>query len=171
MIDLKKITSLRRQNATSLLGLALDGSRLDGVWLKRVNNSLQIQASLSVTLTLDPLTNAPELVGREIRNHLDAAEIRERSCVVALPLKWALAAQSQLPPLPEADVASFLQIEAERSFPCDVSTLVTATSRSKMASGEQYVAFVGIPRTQVAAIEAALRAAQLKPQSFALGLT
>jgi hypothetical protein len=35
MIDLKKITSLRRPNATSLLGLALEGSRLEGVWLKR----------------------------------------------------------------------------------------------------------------------------------------
>jgi hypothetical protein len=89
----------------------------------------------SVTLTLDPLTAAPELVGREIRNHLDAAEIRERRCVVALPLKWALAAQAKIPPLPEADVASFLQLEAERSFACDIATLITATSRCKVRRG------------------------------------
>jgi hypothetical protein len=171
MIDLKHILSRRKKNATSLLGLTLDGSRLEGVWLKRVNGLLQVQASLSVTLTLDPLTNAPELVGREIRNHLDAAEIRERQCVVALPLKWVLAAQLQLPPLAEADVASFLQIEAERSFPCDVDTLFTATSRSRLASGEQHAALIGIPRNQIVTLEAALRAAQLKPQSFALGLT
>jgi len=171
MIDLKNITSLRRQNPTSLLGLALDGSRLDGVWLKRINGSLQVQASFSVTLTLDPLTNAPELVGREIRNHLDAAEIRERRCVVALPHKWVLAVQSQLPALSEADVASFLQLEAERSFPCDVATLVTATSRVRLASGSQYVLFMGVTRQQVSTVEAVLRAAQLKPESFALCIT
>jgi len=83
MIDLKKITSRRGQNATSLLGLSLDGSRLEGVWLKRTNGALQVAGSFAATLTLDPLTAAAELVGREIRNHLDAAEIRERRCIVA----------------------------------------------------------------------------------------
>jgi hypothetical protein len=171
MIDFKNITSLRRQNPTSLLGLALDGSRLDGVWLKRVNGSIQIQASFSVTLTLDPLTNAPELVGREIRNHLDAAEIRERRCVVALPHKWVLAVQSQLPALPEADIAGFLQLEAERSFPCDITTLATATSRCRPASGTQYALFTGVTRQQITTVESVLRAAQLRPESFALCIT
>lgn len=170
MIDLKTLTSLRRQNPTSLLGLALDGNRLDGVWLRRVNGSLQAQASFSVNLTLDPLTNASELVGREIRNHLDAAEIRERRCVVALPLKWVIAIQSQLPPLPEPDVVSFLQIEAERSFPCDLDTLVTSTSRSRLASGQQHALFAGVARQQISALEAALRAAQLKPECLPLGI-
>jgi Tfp pilus assembly PilM family ATPase len=117
MIDLKKITARRKLNATSLVGLALDGSRLDGIWLKRGPTGLQVAGQMSVTLNLDPLTAAPELVGREIRNHLEAAEIRESHCVVALPLKWALLAQAKMPTLSEADAASFLQLEAERSFP------------------------------------------------------
>jgi len=171
MIDFKNITAGRRRNPTSLLGLALDGSRLDGVWLKRTNGSLHVQASFSVTLTLDPLTNAPELVGREIRNHLDAAEIRERRCVVALPHKWVLAVSSQLPALPEADVAGFLQLEAERGFPCDLATLITATSRSRLASGQQSALFAGVTRQQISALEAVLRAAQLKSESFPLGIT
>jgi hypothetical protein len=170
MIDLKNILARRRPAATSLLGLALDGSRLHGVWLKRVNGALQMQASFSVVLSLDPLTAAPELVGREIRNHLDAAEIRERRCVVALPLKWAMATHSALPPLADADIAGFLQIEAERSFPCDVATLVTATSYSQTASGQRYVAFLGVPRNQIATLEAVLRAAKLQPEFFSLGL-
>ena len=170
MIDLKKITSLWRSNATSLLGLALDGSRLDGVWLKRVNGDLQIQASFSVALSLDPLTAAPELVGREIRNHLDAAEIRERRCVMALPLKWVMAAHTALPQLPDAEVASLLQIEAERSFPCDPATLVTATSRGQGTTGQRYAAILGVPRNHVTTLEAGLRAARLQPESFALGL-
>lgn len=171
MIDLKKITWLRRPQATSLLGLALDGSRLDGVWLKRVNGGLHLQASFSVALALDPLTAAPELVGREIRNHLDAAEIRERRCVVALPLKWAMTAHTVLPQLPEADAASFLQIEAERSFPCDIATLVTATSFCQTASGQRHAAFLGVPRNQIATLEAVLRAAKLQPEGFSFGIT
>lgn len=163
---------LPSQNQTnSLLGLALEGSRLEGVWLKRSGDALQVAGSFAVTLTLDPLTAAPELVGREIRNHLDAAEIRERRCVVALPLKWALAAHAKVPQLADADAASFLQLEAERSFPCDVATLITATSRCKIASTEEQATFVGMPRGHVAALEAALRAAGLKPESFSLGIT
>lgn len=155
----------------SLLGLALDGSRLEGVWLKRTNGALQVAGSFAATLTLDPLTAAAELVGREIRNHLDAAEIRERHCVVAVPLKWALVAQTKLPPLAEADAAGFLQLEAERSFPCDLATLITATSRCKTGAGEDHATFIGMPRGHIAALEAALRAAGLKPEGFSLGIT
>ena len=63
----------KRQKLTSVLGLALDGSRLDGVVLKRTNGSLQPLQSFTAQLTLDPLTAAPELVAREIHNHLAAA--------------------------------------------------------------------------------------------------
>src|SRR6266403_2045660 len=100
MVDLLKIMP-KRQRLTSVLGLALDGSRLDGVVLQRTNGSLQIQQSFSVSLSLDPLTADAELVGREIRNHLDAAGIRERRCVVGLPLKWALTTNAEVPDLPE----------------------------------------------------------------------
>jgi len=170
MVDLLKIMP-KRQRLTSLLGLALDGSRLDGVVLRRANGSLQIQQSFSATLSLDPLTAAPELVGREIRNHLETADVKERHCVVGLPLKWALTMHTKLPDLPEADVASFLQIEAERGFPSDVATLLLATSRCQMASGERHAAQVGIPRNHIALLEEVLGAAQLKPVGFSLGIT
>src|SRR6266404_4189085 len=170
MVDLLKIMP-KRQRLSSLLGLALDGSRLDGVVLRRTNGSLQVQQSFSVTLSLDPLTAAPELVGREIRNHLEAAGVRERHCVVGLPLKWALTMHTKLPDLPEADVASFLQIEAERGFPSDVATLLLATSRCQAASGERHASQVGIPRNHVTLLEEVLTAAQLKPAGFSLGIT
>ena len=112
-----KFNFRKRKRLTSVLGLALDGSRLEGVVLRRTNGALQLQQTFSVTLSLDPLTAAPELVGREIRNHLDAAGVRERHCVVGVPLKWTLTAHTELPPLPEADAASLLQLEAERGFP------------------------------------------------------
>ena len=161
---------LKRQRLSSLLGLALDGSRLDGVVLRRTNGSLEVQQTFSVSLSLDPLTADAELVGREIRNHLDAAGVRERHCVLGLPLKLALATHVELPELAEADVASFLQIEAERGFPSDVATLLITTSRCHSPSGKQHAMLVGIPRNHLVQLDRALRAAKLKPVSFSLGI-
>ena len=123
MNKILKVKFRKRKKLTSVLGLALDGSRLEGVVLRRTNGALQIQQHFSAALTLDPLTAAPELVGREIRNHLDTAGVRERRCIFGVPLKWVLTAHTELPPLPEADAESLLQLEAERGFPTDVAAL------------------------------------------------
>ena len=156
---------------TSVLGLALDGSKLDGVVLKRTNGSLAVLQQFSVTLALDPLTAAPELVGREIRNHLDAAGVRERNCIFGVPLKWVLLAQTELPPLPDADAASLLQLEAEKGFHADVATLQICDSRSPLADGKKNVLLAGVPNTHLAALENVLAAAKLKPVSFAPGIS
>ena len=170
MIDLLNLNKLKRQRLPSLLGLALDGGRLDGVVVRRTNGSLEVQQSFSVSLSLDPLTADAELVGREIRNHLDAAGVRERHCVVGLPLKWALTTHAEVPDLPEADVASFLQIEAERGFASDVATLHYAASRVNVPAGKHQALLVGIPKNHLNLLEQALRAAKLKPISFSLAI-
>src|SRR6476660_9787465 len=101
MIEALMLKLRKRRPLTAVLGLTLDGSRLEGTLVRRANGGLQVQQSLSVALSLDPLTADPELVGREIRNHLDAAGVRERHCIVAVPLKWALITHTEVPDLPE----------------------------------------------------------------------
>lgn len=160
----------RRKKLASVLGLVLEGGKLEGVVLHRTNGALQKLQAFSAPITLDPLTAAPELVGREIRNQLDAAGVRERHCVVAVPLKWILTTQTELPPLPEADAASLLQLEAEKGFHTDAATLQMAHSRSALAGGKKFVLLAGIPTTHVAALEQVLTAAKLKPVSFTPGL-
>ena len=163
-----KIPFQSEKRLTSLLGLALDGNRLDGVVLRRVNGAIELQQRFSVTLSLDPLTATPELAGREIRNQLEAAGIRERQCVLGLPLKWVLTAQTEVPPLPEADTASLLQLEAERGFPTDAATLQLAYSRCPLPADHQLVILAGIPRLHLAALEQVLLCAKLKPLSFTI---
>ena len=162
-----KFNFRKSKKLTTLLGLALDGSKLDGLVLKRTKGSLAVLQKFSAKLALDPLTAAPELVGREIRNQLDAAGVRERDCVIGVPVKWILTAQTELPPLPEADAKSLLQMEAERGFHSDVATLQISDSRSPLADGKQNVLLAGIPNTHLAALENILAAAKLKPVSFA----
>lgn len=170
MTQATPVKSRKRQRLSTVLGLALDGGRLEGVLLRRTNGSLQPQQTFSVALSLDPLTAAPELVGREIRNHLVKAEVRERNCVVALPLKWVLTVQVEIPQIPEADVSGFLELEAERAFPCDPATLQIAWSISTTKSGKKFAILAGIPRNHLNQLEQVLRAAKLKPVSFSLGI-
>lgn len=171
MSNILKINFRKSKRLTSLLGLTLDGSRLEGVVLRRTNGSLQLLQSFSAALTLDPLTAAPELVAREIRNQLDAAAVRERNCIVGVPLKWTLTGQTELPQLAAADAASLLQIEAERSFPCDLATLRMADSRCVLPAGKQYVTLAGISNSQLATLEQILTAAKLKIVGISLGLS
>lgn len=171
MLDVITMKLRRRERLMSVLGLTLDGGRLDGVVLRRSNGSMEAQQPFSASLSLDLLTNDPELVGREIRNQLDAAEVRERNCAVGLPLKWALTTHVELPALPEEDLVSFLQIESERGFPCDVSTLHVVVSRCRAPSGKQHALLVGIPKNHLGLVDRVLRAAKLRPVSFSLGIT
>lgn len=165
MIDLFK-----SKRPSTILGLAFDGNRLEAVVVRRTNGHVQVQQSISVPLALSLLSGDPALVGRELRNHLDQAGIREKRCAVCLPLNWVLTVQTKLPDLPEEDVASFLQIEAERGFPSGHENLYLATSRAKTAAG-QYATLMGIPRNHLASVQAVLKAAQLKPLTFSLGIT
>jgi hypothetical protein len=172
MIDLKQLDKLlQRRPGNSLLGLSFDGSRLDGVWVRRTNGAVEIKKSFSASLSLDPLTAEVELAGREIRKQLDAEQIRERWCAVCLPLNWALTLTVKLPELAEEDVPDFLQIEAERGFPYGLEELILAHSRFHAGATDKFATLVGMPREHVARLEAVLRAAQLRPVTFSLGLT
>jgi hypothetical protein len=91
--------------------------------------------------------------------------------VVGVPLKWVLTAQTELPPLPEADAASLLQMEAEKGFHADTTDLQISHSRSALAGDKKFVLLAGIPNTHVAALEQVLAAAKLRPASFALGIS
>jgi len=161
---------LRKQRPVSLLGLSLDGNRLEGLVLRRANGALTIRKTFYASLSLDPLTNDAELVGREIRNHLQQAGIRERRCAVSVPLNWALTLQTKVPDLPEADIRSFLQLEAERGFPYAPDALLIARSCYRSPAGEQHATQVAIPKDHLVRLEKALNAARLKPVTFGLGI-
>lgn len=169
-LDLARLASRRAQPRTSLLALAFDGSQLEGVELRRTNGAVEPRHHFRVSLSLDLLTNEPELVGREIRKHLDAAGVRERRCVVGLPLNWALTLMTALPDLPEADVQSLLLIEAERGFPYSLDALLVAQSRGVRPGQAGWAMQVAIPREHVARLEAVLQAAQLRPVGLSLGI-
>src|SRR5687768_14136756 len=162
----------KKRLPSTALGLALDGNRLSGAVIRRSNGSLRVQKTFSATLTLNPLNGDPALVGREIHNHLQQAGIKERNCVFCVPLSWAISMQTKVPPIPDADLQSFLDIEAERSFPYAPETLSIGNSVCAGAGeGEKHATLVAVPKNHLLQLERAIRAAQLRPLSFTLGIT
>ena len=168
-ITLQSLNPRSRSSGNALLGLSFDGSRLDVVEVRRMNGSVEITKSFSIALSLDLLTNAPDLVGREIRKALDEHGVRERWATVCIPLNWALTLTTKLPELPEDDIASYLQVEAERGFPYGPDALLTATSRFK-SGADNWATLIGVPRNHLARLEEVLVAAQLRAASFSPGI-
>ena len=156
---------------TTILGLALDSGHLDVVIAHRSGSTAKLLRTLRIPLTLDPLTNDPELVGREIRNALDEAQIRERVCVFCVPAAWTLTIFCKLPQMPESDVKSFMQLEAEQGFPYAPQDLIICSSRLKTAGNNQYVSQVAVPQNHIALITKVLHAAKLDPVGFSTGIT
>lgn len=158
----------QKRRPNGILALRLDGGRLEGSVLRRTNGSAQAVKTFAASLSLDLLKNEPELVSREIRNQLDHAGVRERRCAVCLPQEWALFLLSELPDLPEEDVASFLEIEAERGFPYAPEALSISVSRLHLPGGDEYAGQVAVSRENVLRLEKVLRGARLVPLTFSL---
>lgn len=162
----------KNRTPSTVVGLALDGNRLDAALVRRSNGSLRTLKTLSTTLALNPLNSDPALMGRELRKALDEAGIKERNCVVCIPLSWTLSVQTKIPNIAEADLPGLIEIEAERGFPYAPETLSISSSISNATGQEERLAtLAAVPRNHLLQLEKALRAAQLKPLSFTLGIS
>jgi hypothetical protein len=162
---------LQKKRPQSVLGLSFDGARVEAVVVRRTNGSAELGQTASGTFSGDVLKTDPAVLGAELKALLDAAEIRERRCVVALPADWALSLQTVLPELSAEDTESLLQLEAENGFPYGSDALGIAQSRFETEGGPAYVTQLAIQREHTERIEAILRAARLMPVSFTLGVT
>ncbi len=158
-----------KKRPQSVIGLSIAHGQLCVAHAARAKNAVAILRSKSATLTLDLLHPEADLVGREIKNHLEAAGIRERHCVVALPAYWVMSQHTTLPELSEEDRASLLQIEAEKGFPCDPDELQVARSPHQSADGS-YVTQLAVRHEQLTRLSEVLKSAGLKPISFTLGI-
>jgi hypothetical protein len=164
--------SMKRKNkkrAPSVLGLTLTDGQMRAFHVTRAKGGVEVVKAVSASLTLDLLHPEAELIGREIKNHLDEAGIRERHCVVGIPPRWVMTQHTKVPDLGPEDRASFLQIEAEKGFPVDLAHLQIAQSFQRSTAGE-FVTQLAVRKEQIDHLCAVLKAAGLKPVSFSLGL-
>jgi len=161
---------MKSKALTSLLGLSFENGYLEAVLLRRTVRQVQVRRTLRAALSLDPMRNEPELVGREIRGILLDAGINESRCVVCVPLSWVLTLRTDLPNLSKEDVASYLNLQAEREFPFAPEDLFIAVSQFTTPSGRKEALLAAIPRHHLNALLATLRAAKLRPVEVTAGI-
>lgn len=166
-----KVDFGRRKRPTSVLGLVLESGRIEAVHVHRTNGSVKVGKSVAAPLKSAVPGESPEALGKEIRAILDQAGLRERNCVVAIPSRWLLTGRTEMPDLPEADAAGLLQLEAERVFSTDASSLRIADSRCVLADGKRHVTLVGVSADSAMELEQALEIAGLKIVSLTSGVT
>ncbi len=152
----------------SLLGLAFEDHWLKFCVLRRSGGQVIIEKNIKLPLTLDPQVTAPELLGRELREKLDQSGISERHCALVLPFKWALTASMDLPPLEPDDQAAFIALQAEKSFPYSPEDLVSAVSCTAGVAGPRQATVLALPRLHLTNLQAALKAAGLRPLTITL---
>lgn len=153
----------------SILVVALEGSSFRAHLVARAKEGYAVEKALSAELTLDPMQHELALVARELRNHLEGAGIKESTCIALLPASWAMTQHVRVPEMSQEDLAGFLQLEAEKGFPCPPEQLLTAQSRQEQG-GARFTTQVAIRRESVERLLAVLKAAKLKVCSLSLGL-
>lgn len=158
-----------KKQPNSILGITFDGHRLESTLVKKGRGGFHVQGSSGEDLTLDPLVDDPELVGREIKDRLHDSGVSEKRCAVGLPLEWTLTSLVKLPDLPEEHIDGFIRLQAEKSFPFSIDDLCVAVSKIG-AGDDRHALITAIPRKHVELMESALVHAGLKPLSFSLGL-
>ncbi len=159
-----------KKRLQSVIAISVVHGQLRVAHAARAKNAVAVLHAAGATLTLDLQHPEPELVGQEIKNHLDTCGIRERHCVVALPADWVMTQHTRVPELSPEDTASLLLIEAEKGFPCNPDELQIA--RSAHRSGEApYVTQLAVRHEQLNRLGEVLKAAGLKAVSYTIGIT
>lgn len=155
----------------SLFGIELGARCLKGIVIQRVGSQFHIHKSFHVPLTLDPLTSAPELLGREIRNHLNNAGIHENRCILCIPLKWAMFLQTEMPDLSDADTVDYIKVQAEHEFPFSPEDLVLSSSKYQISDGVSHATIAAIPSGHLSQLQKVFKAAGLRTTAITFGIT
>jgi hypothetical protein len=162
--------TFKKSRLSSILGLTFEGRRVSGIVVRRNNGKCEASAPFEFLLSVDPTRDAPETVGTEIRKKLDELSIHEKGCVVGISPESFLTLTTLIPEMPEEDVSSFLELEAERSFSIGLDELSVTQSRFKGAAGGSYSTQIGVSRVLVGHLQSALVSARLNPLSFSSGI-
>ncbi len=155
----------------SVLGIELESGHMRAVVAQRSWEQIQVKKTKRSSLSLDPLTAEPDLVGQEIRNHLNEAGIHETRCILCLPLRWILNSRLNLPEMDEEDRQGFIELSAEREFPFSPEELSLSTTYGFPCDENfNYTTLAAVPLTYLRSLEAAFKTARLKPVSISIGI-
>lgn len=160
------LTELKKRfQPQSVLALTVESDRIVVSLLRRGGAPLP---PLYVAIAAGALLEDPVKAGTELATALEAAEIRERRCVVCLPTSWALSASADMPEVVAEDLRGYFELRAEREF--STSDLRLAHNPYCLADGTRRATLAALPSKRMEAVEKMLETANCHPVSISLSL-
>ncbi len=156
--------------SASVLGLSFEGDWVTAASVTRAGNRAIVEQIGRWQMALDALSSDPQLVAREIKDELEVRGIREKRCVVCLPLKWALTIRVDLPDIEGDDLDSFIALRAEREFPFAPDELALASSLHGIGGDSPGALVAAMPANHIDTITTICKAAQLRLVGITVGI-
>jgi len=168
---LNKFAGRKHQKHASILGVAFEGGAMTAIELHRREERCETGVMLRQTLSQDILSGNPELLGAEIRKILEDAGVREKKCVVSLPLSWVYVIYQDIPEaLTESDVDNYIALQIEKKLPFSPEDVVVSSIHFEAAAAGRRAVIAAVPVQHVRSLEKIMRASRLHVAGMALGV-
>lgn len=168
---MNKFMKAKSQKNSSILALTFEGSMMTAMELRRRDERCEVVGRLREPLSQDILTGNPDLIGAEIRKLLEDAGIREKRCVLSLPLSWVYIIHQEIPDvLPETDVDNYIRLQVEKKLPFSPEDVVLSLVRFEAPSDGRCATIACVPVQHVQTLEKIMKAARLQLSSMTLGI-
>ena len=152
----------RNKKSDAILAIGLEEHLAGAAVVEQSGGARVLGAAASFSMSLNLLKDAPDLVGSELRQHLDAAHIHVKRCILCVPARWLLCAQVPIPELPEQDIPGYIELQAERQFPLAGDEIVYAASQYQTPDGVRGATLLALPLNRLQKLQALARAARLE---------
>lgn len=159
-----------KKDHSSVLGISIDQNQITLAVVEKNGKGVRVSKTATATMALDILSNEPELVAQEIRNHLQTAGITETHCVFSIPVQWVMSQWMELPTLAKEDESNFIQLHAEREFPFPLQDLSVSNSIFQENEDQKYAFVSAVPSRQVETIKTIFQIAKLNLVSITVGI-
>jgi hypothetical protein len=157
-----------KKRPTSVVSIEWGYGFLSLEWVRKNGRQPHAQAKATVTLPADYLQQTPASLGAMVRQALESNGIREKQCLVTLPIGALFSARTEVPPLEEEDLQSFFDTQAEREFPFPLEGLRVSRAAFSGADGKSHVLMMALASQRLAVMSDILEQAGLVPLSWSL---
>ncbi len=162
----------KKKKPAGVVALAFEGGKLTALEIRRRDRHCEISQTLRCPLSRDILSGDSELIGAEIRKSFDEAGIREKNCVLSLPLSLVYFFQPEIPGgLSGSDAESYLRLQAEKGLPFPAEDAAISTLSHTGPDGSRRAMIAAVPMQHILTLKKILKSAHLNPLSMTLGIT
>ncbi len=159
-----------RLQPQSALAITLESDRMRVRLVRKGGERDASTPSLDVGVGSEDVSRSPEKAGQTLLAALIDAGVKERRCVISIPVGWALTTSADLPRVGTDDLRSYLELQAEREFSIPASDLRLGYYTYSLPDSRQRVLLAAVQAKRLQAVEKMMESCGRKIVSISLAL-